>query len=608
MLRRKKYNILVFLIIATLILTGCGTNNENRDNEQAKPEYELVAEASKSDSEIDSNGSETDGDEGNTTAQDTGRSMQVEDEEKTAVNVSANDNTAGISDDTAAPEKEVYEYNVYFDLFYDEGVVMAQYDIDIYLGTEKIGTVSKGHSFSLQTTVKSDVTDIYFYNAADNSIFTTKKILLKGDTTFKFSLKSRPDGIEVNDFAQLSGIIGASVPMPNAVDAMLPDAIALLKDAGFENASYRSDISETIVDVDKWIVTGQNVQAGSTADRNTEIILTADRVADYAANLFIGLSVNSAGEKAEQTGFSLTYYDAATGEEVLPRNLSGYEILLMKVTSVISASENEKKAKLAVEYTAELVVPDVTEMLLQDALSLLSEMRFSNVVVNSVAGTNISDDKLWKVVSQSSAGGQRITANHELVLYVTEYIPPVTPTPIPKWGERTDGESLGITDPYALSMMIGETRDVVLTFSYSNVKAKDVTASFSDDSVASVETGKITENEDGLSQMLLTVKGLAAGNTRIIISDKKSAGINTTVEVSVLAPTPTPTPSPTPEPEPTELKRSSNKEDSRTVYITRTGECYHYSDRCGGGRITYYECSLSEAKRRGLRPCSKCTY
>ncbi len=44
--------------------------------------------------------------------------------------------------------------------------------------------------------------------------------------------------------------------------------------------------------------------------------------------------------------------------------------------------------------------------------------------------------------------------------------------------------------------------------------------------------------------------------------------------------------------------------DSVIVYYTRTGEKYHYENPCGRG--TYYECTLSEAERRGLEPCEKC--
>lgn len=40
-----------------------------------------------------------------------------------------------------------------------------------------------------------------------------------------------------------------------------------------------------------------------------------------------------------------------------------------------------------------------------------------------------------------------------------------------------------------------------------------------------------------------------------------------------------------------------------TIYITRTGECYH-THACGNG--TYFSSTLAEAQSRGLRPCQKC--
>lgn len=54
-----------------------------------------------------------------------------------------------------------------------------------------------------------------------------------------------------------------------------------------------------------------------------------------------------------------------------------------------------------------------------------------------------------------------------------------------------------------------------------------------------------------------------------------------------------------PEPEP-----EIDYNDSVTVYVTPTGKKYHYSDSCNGG--TYRPSTLSEALRRGLKPCNKC--
>ena len=47
-----------------------------------------------------------------------------------------------------------------------------------------------------------------------------------------------------------------------------------------------------------------------------------------------------------------------------------------------------------------------------------------------------------------------------------------------------------------------------------------------------------------------------------------------------------------------------SKENSRTVYVTKTGKKYHYANPCGKG--TYYPCSLAEAQSRGVEPCGKC--
>lgn len=45
---------------------------------------------------------------------------------------------------------------------------------------------------------------------------------------------------------------------------------------------------------------------------------------------------------------------------------------------------------------------------------------------------------------------------------------------------------------------------------------------------------------------------------------------------------------------------------SPTVYITPTGEKYHYDNTCNGG--TYKESTLNQAERLHLEPCNKCVY
>lgn len=51
---------------------------------------------------------------------------------------------------------------------------------------------------------------------------------------------------------------------------------------------------------------------------------------------------------------------------------------------------------------------------------------------------------------------------------------------------------------------------------------------------------------------------------------------------------------------------SQTDEINMTVYITKTGEHYHYKNPCGRG--TYYPVNLSDALSRGLTPCQKCVH
>lgn len=48
----------------------------------------------------------------------------------------------------------------------------------------------------------------------------------------------------------------------------------------------------------------------------------------------------------------------------------------------------------------------------------------------------------------------------------------------------------------------------------------------------------------------------------------------------------------------------NNTTTEQSVYITRTGSKYHYSNFCNGG--TYIKTSLEDALKLKLEPCNKC--
>lgn len=51
--------------------------------------------------------------------------------------------------------------------------------------------------------------------------------------------------------------------------------------------------------------------------------------------------------------------------------------------------------------------------------------------------------------------------------------------------------------------------------------------------------------------------------------------------------------------------QSTTQNQSRTVYITPTGKCYHYNSHCNGG--SYSPTTLENALKSGYVPCDKCT-
>lgn len=55
---------------------------------------------------------------------------------------------------------------------------------------------------------------------------------------------------------------------------------------------------------------------------------------------------------------------------------------------------------------------------------------------------------------------------------------------------------------------------------------------------------------------------------------------------------------------PTQTAAVADEMRDQGIYVTQTGDRYHYDSTCNGG--TYYAATLAEATGRGLTPCEKC--
>lgn len=127
---------------------------------------------------------------------------------------------------------------------------------------------------------------------------------------------------------------------------------------------------------------------------------------------------------------------------------------------------------------------------------------------------------------------------------------------------------------------VGDTYEFTQHMLPSGVSREDFSIEISDNSIISVTENRL-ENEDDKTAFQYTVKALAPGESTIqlISSDQKTTSQVLTFIVSA-------------------------KDTSRIVYITPTGEKYHFSAACAGENAS--SITLNQAKAHGYQPCKKC--
>lgn len=130
------------------------------------------------------------------------------------------------------------------------------------------------------------------------------------------------------------------------------------------------------------------------------------------------------------------------------------------------------------------------------------------------------------------------------------------------------------------SIKVGSGIKFAQPMSPRGLSRKDFTIEISDKSVVSVTEGSL---QDGKYTTILvfTVKGISPGQAtvRLVASDGKTTSQTLTFKVSPA-------------------------DTSRVVYITPTGERYHFSAACAGKNAI--ATTLSRAKASGVEPCKKC--
>jgi len=185
---------------------------------------------------------------------------------------SAEDN----SDETSAsPESDTVK--LYFDIDFVPNLVFSTYDIEVYVDDDKIGTIPHGEHFTYLMDIQKGKHTVKFYKDSDNDVSSSKNVDISNDCTFKCSLHSYASDISIDDYKLEEDVTGASLTMIDVVGNTLDVARKNLKDVGFVNIKSESDNGKIIMLDSNWTVISQNVEVGTVADKNIEIILTCHK-------------------------------------------------------------------------------------------------------------------------------------------------------------------------------------------------------------------------------------------------------------------------------------------------------------------------------------------
>lgn len=311
--------------------------------------------------------------------------------------------------------RKIY-FQLYFDLTFDQNLLLATYDIDVYLDGEKIDTIPHGKNFTYMTKLKEGEHSAIFYKNTDNSVYSEKKLDIKTDSTLTGNLHSNNKDIELNDFVLKDGIENTSFEVVNVTGMRLDKALELLGSIGFTNV-VKEPAGDIWVDYN-WIVSSQSVAAGSTVDKNTKIVLNSVKKEEYLSSNYLSLNISEAAKKAEENGNEILYVDYAQNMYMTNR-ISSMDDNEKKLWVVKQATFNDEgKIQLYFIYTGKVEMPDVVSANLVDALATLKKAGFSSIENKAEDDGFIWDNADWKVTAQSVQAGTSINANETITLTV----------------------------------------------------------------------------------------------------------------------------------------------------------------------------------------------
>ena len=300
--------LLCMLVLITLVLSSCGGNNtspvESIDAGKAVKMPELISlslpEAKAALVEL-----------GFTNIKSEGADDLTWDENRWIVAKQNKDPGSDVKTDTEIVLTCKKLCQVYIQLTSESNLLFSTYDIDVYLGEEKLGTIGNGETFTHLIDLAEDEYELIAYNSGNNSIKATKKLQVNGDITVCSDISHGKSSIEFKNIEITEGVSGTSLEMVDVTYMVLRDAVSKLESIGFINV--HQEPHSDIWDTDNWIVTRQNIAAGEVVDKNEYIQIDCLKINEFFNNTYANKTLEEAQKIAAEDGFSLVYQDAESG-------------------------------------------------------------------------------------------------------------------------------------------------------------------------------------------------------------------------------------------------------------------------------------------------------
>jgi hypothetical protein len=252
------------------------------------------------------------------------------------------------------PEVVKTKYNTYFEIHSLSNDNDNNYDLEIDIDGEEIGTVAGGKTFTKKIALTEGEHELVFKKLG-HSLRTSVVITVSKDMTYSCDVKRKGASIKIQNSSIKDGTAESEdLKVDDVTGLVLDSALEELENDGFKNIEAVVDGTVT-ENTAKWIVTEQNVDPGKAISKWDPLVLNCIPIEEYLIQTYKGKSLFEIKELENKSGFLFSYlrYSDSRGinkkvKNDLESNVDVWKVVDVKyigdrqVSLLLSSGENKK--------------------------------------------------------------------------------------------------------------------------------------------------------------------------------------------------------------------------------------------------------------------------